>query len=198
MLIINKKTKEKEKKIDYRTLTSVEVEKELKRTMYNANYIKVLRSTVYALVIIVAISVLIATFFMPVFQISGKSMAPMYDNGDLVISVKTKKIKQGDIIAFYHGNKILVKRVVAGSGQWVVIDKKGNVFVDGKQLDESYIDDKQLGESDIKYPYQVPGESWFVLGDNRSESLDSRNSEVGCIKDTDIIGKIVFKIWDSK
>ena len=189
----NKKTK-----IDYRTLTSKEVEEELKRTIYNTSYINVLKSTVYALIIIVAISVLIATFFMPVFQISGKSMSPKYENGDLVVSIKTKKLKQGDVIAFYHGNKILVKRVIAGAGQWVVIDKKGNVFVDGREVEEAYVSSKELGDPDIEFPYQVPGESWFVLGDNRVESLDSRNSEIGCIKDTDIIGKIIFKIWDSK
>lgn len=195
---VNKKDNNKKTKIDYRTLTSKEVEEELKRIKYNASYIKVLKSTVYALIIIVAISVLIATFFMPVFQISGKSMAPKYDNGDFVVSVKTSKLKSGDIIAFYHGNKILVKRVIAGAGQWVVIDKKGNVFVDGKKVDEDYINEKSLGDTDIKFPYQVPGESWFVLGDNRVESLDSRNSEIGSIKNENIIGKIIFKVWDSK
>lgn len=195
MSIIKKKEKTK---IDYRTLTLKSVEEELKRTTYKDSYINVLRSTVSALIIIVAISVLIATFFMPVFQISGKSMAPKYKSGDLVISIKTKNIKQGDIIAFYHGNKILVKRVIAKSGQWVVIDKKGNVFVDGKQIDEDYLTEKSLGDSDIKFPYQVPVDTWFVLSDNREETLDSRNNEIGCVKNTDIIGKIIFKIWDSK
>lgn len=195
MSIVKKKDKAK---IDYRTLTSKEVEEELKRIKYNASYIKVLKSTVYALIIIVAISVLIATFFMPVFQISGKSMAPKYDNGDFVVSVKTSKLKSGDIIAFYHGNKILVKRVIAGAGQWVVIDKNGKVFIDGKEIDENYLTKKSLGDSDIKYPYHVPVDSWFVLSDDREETIDSRNSEIGCIKNEDIIGKIIFKIWDSK
>lgn len=196
MFNINKK--EKKTKVDYKTLTSKEIEEELKRTIYNTSYVNVLKSTFYALIIIVAISVLIATFFMPVFQISGDSMAPLYDSGDFVVSIKTKKLKQGDVIAFYHGNKILVKRVIAGAGQWVVIDKKGNVLVDGKKVEESYVDDKQLGDVDIKFPYQVPGESWFVLSDNRAESLDSRNSEIGNIKNENIIGKIIFKVWDSK
>ena len=195
MSVVKKKDKAK---IDYRTLTSKEVEEELKRITYNTSYIKVLKSTVYALIIIAAIAVLIATFFMPVFQISGKSMAPLYDNGDLVISVKTKKLNPGDIIAFYHGNKILVKRVIAGSGQWVVIDKNGNVFVDGNKVNEDYIKEKSLGDTDIKFPYQVPVDTWFVLGDNRLETIDSRNSEIGTIKNDDIIGKIIFKIWDSQ
>lgn len=196
--MFNFNKKEKKTKVDYKTLTSKEIEEELKRTIYNTSYVNVLKSTFYALIIIVAISVLIATFFMPVFQISGDSMAPLYDSGDFVVSIKTKKLKQGDVIAFYHGNKILVKRVIAGSGQWVVIDKKGNVLVDGKKVEESYVDDKQLGDVDIKFPYQVPGESWFVLSDNRAESLDSRNSEIGNIKNENIIGKIIFKVWNSK
>ena len=191
-------SKKNNDKLDYKTLTSEEIEKELKRTIYNSSYIRVLKSTVYSLIIIVAIAVLIASFFIPVFQISGTSMAPLYDNGDIVISVKTNNLASKDIVAFYHGNKILVKRIIAGPGQWVVIDKKGNVFVDGKQIKEDYIKEKSLGDSNIKYPYQVPVDTWFVLSDNRLEVLDSRNSEIGCIKNDDIIGKIVFKIWDSK
>lgn len=191
-------SKKNNDKLDYKTLTSEEIEKELKRTIYNSSYIRVLKSTVYSLIIIVAIAVLIASFLFPVFQISGSSMAPLYDNGDIVISVKTNNLASKDIVAFYHGNKILVKRIIAGPGQWVVIDKKGNVFVDGKQIKEDYIKEKSLGDSNIKYPYQVPVDTWFVLSDNRLEVLDSRNSEIGCIKNDDIIGKIVFKIWDSK
>lgn len=191
-------SKKNNDKLDYKTLTSEEIEKELKRTIYNSSYIRVLKSTVYSLIIIVAIAVLIASFFIPVFQISGTSMAPLYDNGDIVLSVKTNNLASKDIVAFYHGNKILVKRIIAGPGQWVVIDKKGNVFVDGKQIKEDYIKEKSLGDSNIKYPYQVPVDTWFVLSDNRLEVLDSRNSEIGCIKNDDIIGKIVFKIWDSK
>ena len=191
-------SKKNNDKLDYKTLTSEEIEKELKRTIYNSSYIRVLKSTVYSLIIIIAIAVLIASFFIPVFQISGNSMAPLYDNGDIVISVKTNNLASKDIVAFYHGNKILVKRIIAGPGQWVVIDKKGNVFVDGKQIKEDYIKEKSLGDSNIKYPYQVPVDTWFVLSDNRLEVLDSRNSEIGCIKNDDIIGKIIFKIWDSK
>ena len=134
---------------------------------------------------------------MPVFQISGSSMAPELENGDLVISIKTKKLNSGDTIAFYHGNKILVKRVIASAGEWVVIDKDGKVYVDGELLQEPYIDELILGDCDIKFPYQVPAESWFVLGDNRTIFTDSRNSEIGSIKNEDIIGKILFKLWDS-
>lgn len=191
------KTKKEERKIDVKSLTSKDIEKELKRTTYNSKYVKVLRSTIYVLIIIAALAVLVATFFMPVFQISGLSMAPKFNAGDFVVSIKTSNLKSGDVIAFYHGNKILVKRVIARAGQWVVMDEKGNVYVDGNLLEESYISEKNLGDYDIEFPYQVPDGSWFVLSDNRLDSLDSRNSEIGCIKESDIIGKILFKIWDS-
>ena len=188
--------KEKPKKeIDIKSLTSKEIEEELKRETYKSKYIKVLKSTVYALVIIAAIATLLATFFMPVFQISGSSMAPKYNNGEFVVSIKTTNLKRKDVIAFYHGNKILVKRVIASPGEWVAIDEKGNVYVDGLQLEETYVSNRVIGEYDIEFPYQVPDGHYFVLSDDRTESTDSRNSEIGCISEDDIIGKIIFRVW---
>ena len=189
--------KNKENKIDISLLTSKQIEEELKRETYKSKYFRLLKSTIYALIIIGAFSSLIATFFMPVLQISTTSMAPKYNTGDYVISIKTKNLQRGDVIAFYHGNKILVKRVIAKSGEWVLIDEDGNVYVDGVKLQEPYLTNKVLGEYDIKFPYQVPDGQWFVLSDVRAESIDSRNSNIGCISGEDIIGKILFKIWNS-
>lgn len=191
----NKSEIETTKKVDIKSLTSQQVEKELKREIYKSKYIKVLKSTIYALIIIASVATLIATLIMPVLQINGTSMSPTYNGDEIVVSIKTKNLKQGDIIAFYHGNKILVKRVIASAGSWVTIDKEGNVYVNGSMLEEPYVVERTKGESDIEYPYQVPDGSWFVLGDNRSDSLDSRNTEVGCIKEDDVIGKILFKVW---
>lgn len=189
------KFKKEKVNIDVKTLTSKDIEEELKRETYKSKYIKVLKSTVYALIIIAASAALVATFFMPVFQISGNSMAPRYNNGEFVVSVKTSNLKRGDVIAFYHGNKILVKRVIASAGQWVAMDEEGNVYVDGLKLDESYIQNKVIGEYDIEFPYQVPDGHWFVLSDDRTESIDSRNSDIGCISQEDVIGKIIFRVW---
>lgn len=189
------KFKKEKVNIDVKTLTSKDIEEELKRETYKSKYIKVLKSTVYALIIIAASAALVATFFMPVFQISGNSMAPRYNNGEFVVSVKTSNLKRGDVIAFYHGNKILVKRVIASAGQWVAMDEEGNVYVDGLKLEESYIQNKVIGEYDIEFPYQVPDGHWFVLSDDRNESIDSRNSEIGCISQDDVIGKIIFRVW---
>lgn len=199
-LVKKKKSKNKKvvknRKLDYKTFTISQIENELRKTKYNEKYFKILRSTIYSLIVIVSIALIVATLIMPVFQISTNSMND-YKQGDIVVAIKTKKINAGDIIAFYHGNKILVKRVIATSGNWVVIDKDGNIFVDGVKLDEPYIKEKKAIEYDIKIPYQVPNESWFVLNDNREDMVDSRNSNIGSIKKEDIIGKILFKIWDN-
>ena len=168
---------------------------ELDRTKYKRRYNRVLRSTIYTLIVVAAVAVLIATIWMPVLQIYGASMAPTLDEGDIVITVKGSDFAPGDLVAFYMGNKILVKRCIAGPGQWVDIDADGNVYVDGKLLDEPYLTEKALGDCDIKLPYQVPDNRYFCMGDHRSTSVDSRSTTVGCVSDEQIVGKIVFRVW---
>ena len=177
------------------SLTSKEVEEELNRVVYRLKYKKILKSTIYSLIIIVAFAVLIATFIMPVLEINNSSMKPNLFDSDIVLSVKKKKFKNGDVIAFYHGNKILVKRVIANAGSWVSIDNEGNVYVDNILLEEPYLVEKSFGESNIDFPYQVPDGSYFVLSDERDNSLDSRNLDIGCVSNDNVIGKIVFRIW---
>lgn len=172
-----------------------ELEAELKRVKYRSRYHSVLRSTVYTLIVVAAIAVLVATIWMPVLQIYGSSMTPTIKEDDIVISVKGSKFEAGDLIAFYLGNKILVKRCIAGPGQWVNIDEDGNVFVDGKLLDEPYLTEKALGDCNITLPYQVPDNRYFCMGDHRSTSVDSRNTDVGCVSEEQVVGKIVFRVW---
>lgn len=186
------------KKIDISDLTSKDIEEELKRLDYNSKYIKILKSTIYSLITIAAVAVLVATMVLPVLQVSGSSMSPILDSGDIVVSVKTSKLKQGDIIAFYHGNKILIKRVIAGSGSWVSVDENGNVYVDKMQLEETYVSNLELGDSDVEYPYQVPDGQWFVLSDDRSNITDSRRTEIGCVSNENVIGKVVLRVWPFK
>jgi len=176
----------------------LQMEKELKRTKYNKQYWRVFRSTLYILVIVAAFAVLVATLWMPVLQIYGDSMTPELEEKDIVLSLKSQEYKKGDIIAFYYNNKILVKRVIANSGEWVDIDRDGTVYVDGKVLEEPYISDKALGDCNIKLPYQVPESRIFVMGDHRSVSIDSRNTSIGCVSEEQIVGKIVLKIWPLK
>ena len=147
------------------------------------------------MITVAAIAVLIAVLFLPVLRIYGSSMNPTLDEGDIVVSLKGSNFKTGDIIAFYYNNKILVKRVIANTGDWVDIDDDGNVYVNNVKLDEPYITDKAFGDTDIKLPYQVPDKRIFVMGDNRSVSVDSRNTSVGCVADEQIVGKIVFCVW---
>ena len=168
---------------------------ELEREKYKRRYKRVLRSTIYTLIVVAAAAVLVATIWMPVLQIYGASMVPTLDEGDIVISVKGSDFEPGDLVAFYMGNKILVKRCIAGPGQWVDIDAGGNVYVDDKLLDEPYLTEKALGDCDIELPYQVPDNRYFCMGDHRSTSVDSRSTTVGCVSDEQIVGKIVFRVW---
>lgn len=186
---------EKNKKSPKPIPTVSELESELKREKYRITYGRTVRSTIYALVIVAAAAVLVAVLFLPVLQIYGGSMSPCLEEGNIVMSVKTSNLKQGDVIAFYYNNKILIKRVIAGPGEWVDIDEDGNVYVNQEKLDEPYVKDPSLGDCNIELPYQVPDERYFVMGDHRSVSVDSRNSSVGCVTKDQIVGKIVFRIW---
>lgn len=172
-----------------------QLEAEFAREKYRRRYHTLLRSTVYSLVTVAAIAVLVATLWLPVLQIYGGSMSPVLENGEIVFSVKTADIKQGDIVAFYYNNKILVKRVICFAGDWVNIDEDGTVCVNGDEIDESYLAEKALGDCDIEMPYQVPDGKMFVMGDHRSTSVDSRSSTVGCVAQEQVVGKIIFRIW---
>lgn len=175
--------------------SSQDVELELRRERYKTRYKRTLKSTVFALVTAAAAAVLVATLWMPVLQIFGASMTPTLEEGQIVISVKAKDLEPGDIVAFYYGNKVLVKRYIAGPGSWVDIQEDGTVSVDGVVLDEPYLTEKSFGISDLEYPYQVPEESYFLMGDHRETSVDSRHSTVGCITREQVVGKIVCRIW---
>ena len=184
---------EKEHKI--RTFTSKDIERELSRVKYKERYGRTLTSTVYTLITVAAIAILVATLLLPILQIFGKSKTPTLQDGDIVLTVKTSKFETGDVIAFYYNNKILVKRVIATSGDWVSMDEDGDVTINGNLLNEPYVVDKSVGECNIDFPYQVPEERLFVMGDHRSVSIDSRSTTVGCISQEQIVGKLVFRLW---
>ncbi len=149
----------------------------------------------YTLITVAAIAVLVATLLLPVLRIYGNSMTPTLQDGEIIFSLKTSDFEQGDIVAFYYNNKILVKRVIAGPADWVDMDEDGTVYVNGELLDEPYLTERAYGECNIELPYQVPDGRIFVMGDHRSTSVDSRNTAVGCVSQEQIVGLIVFRVW---
>ena len=168
---------------------------ELDREQRKASLSRTLKGTIAVLITVAAIAVLVAVLLLPVLRIYGTSMSPTLEEGEYVVSVKGSTFKTGDICCFYFNNKILVKRVIAHSGEWVDIDKNGHVYVNGEKLDEPYVTNFALGECDIDLPYQVPESRIFVMGDHRSSSIDSRSTAVGCVAEEQVVGKIVFRVW---
>lgn len=193
--LLLEETKENQKNPEEDGPTADQISEELHRVRYRSRYLSTLRSTISTLIVVAAVAVLVATIWMPVLQIYGSSMTPTLQEGDVIISLRGSKFEKGDLVAFYLGNKILVKRCIAGPGQWVDIDEDGNVYVDGTQLDEPYLTEKAFGDCNIDLPYQVPDNRYFCMGDHRSTSVDSRHTEIGCVSEEQIVGKIVFRIW---
>lgn len=186
-------SEEKEKKQELPELSLLEAE--LERERYRNRYGRVLRSTVFSLIVVAAAAVLIAVLLLPVLQISGTSMTDSLQDQDIVVALNSNKYQKGDIIAFYYNNNILIKRVIAAAGEWVDIDADGNVYVNDELLDEPYVTEKALGDCNITLPYQVPDGRCFVMGDHRATSIDSRNTAVGCVSNDMVIGKILVRVW---
>ena len=172
-----------------------EIQQERKRIRRQSYYWQSLRSTVSVLLVVAAVAVLIATLFLPILQISGDSMAPALEHDDIVVLLKTNDFYRGDMVGFYYQGKILLKRIIALPEDEVVIDADGNVYVNGGLLEEPYVTEKCLGDCDPEFPYRVPGTGYFVLGDKRTNSVDSRSTVIGAISKDDIIGKVFIRVW---
>ena len=172
-----------------------ELKSAVKRDKYLHRFKTTVRSTFLSLVVVAAVAVLVAVLLLPILRIYGKSMNGTLDSGDIVLSVKSTHFETGDVIAFYYNNNVLVKRVIANPGDWVDIDNDGNVYVNNVKLEEPYLQEKAFGETNIELPYQVPEGKIFVMGDNRSVSIDSRHTSIGCVSDEQIVGKIVYRVW---
>ncbi len=177
------------------TPTLEQIEAELKKEQHKHSFGRVMRSTIYALLVVAAVAIITAVMFFPVLRINGTSMTETLWEGDIVVALNGSSYKTGEVIAFYYNNTILVKRVIATAGEWVNIDEEGNVYVNDKLLDEPYVTDKAFGNCDIKLPYQVPEGKIFVMGDHRETSIDSRNTAIGCVSEELRVGKIFLRVW---
>lgn len=173
-------------------------EQELEREKYKHRFYRTVFITLCILSVVAAMAVLAANLWFPVLKVNGSSMTPTLESGEVLVALKTDRMDTGDIIAFYYNNKILIKRVIAVSGDWIDIDKDGNVYVNDVAIDEPYLKEKALGDCNIELPYQVPESRIFVMGDHRSVSVDSRNTAVGCVSEEQIIGKIFLRVWPLK
>ena len=178
--------------------TKKQVETERKRYRRKKAYNKALGGTIYVLTIVAAVAVMIATLILPVLQIEGKSMEPTLVNGDIVLLTKTVNFDRGELCGFSWNNKLLIKRVIGVPGDWIEIDTDGTVYLNGEKLEEPYAQQLAVGECDLEFPYQVPQEQYFVLGDMRESSIDSRNTLIGCVEKDQIVGRVFFRIWPFK
>lgn len=175
--------------------TVAQLEAEITREKRKHSYSRALRSTLYTLLVVAAVAILVATMVMPILQISGTSMTPVVGQGEITMVVRGSNPSRGDIIAFYYNNKVLIKRVIGLPGEWVNIDADGNIYINDELLDEPYITDKALGDCSIQLPYQVPDGRYFVVGDHRSTSRDSRSTLVGAVSEEQIMGTVTLRIW---
>lgn len=175
--------------------TTAQFEAELKRLRYRQKFIKTLWNTISSLIVVAAIAIIISTMLLPVLRVTGTSMTPTLQNDEILICNKLGEVKQGDIIAFYYNNKVLLKRVIGLPGDTIDIAEDGTVYRNGEALEEKYVNELALGEKDIETPITVPESRYFVCGDNRSVSIDSRSTSIGCIAEENIIGKIFLRVY---
>ena len=180
-------------------LPSIEaLEAELSRKKQKQNQRYLLRNTLYALLTVAAVTVLVAFLLISPLKTYGSSMTPTLEKDEIVVTLKTKTAEPGDIIAFYYNNKLFIKRVIALGGSTVDMDEDGAISVDGVILEEPYLTEKAFGNGDVEFPFEVPANQYFVLGDNRASSADSRSSILGCVDPDNMLGRVVFRVWPLK
>lgn len=141
---------------------------------------------------------LVFTFVFRIFIVNGPSMKPTLNNEDrLIVSNLFYKPSNGDVICFYsdYKDEVLIKRVIATAGQTVDIGADNAVYVDGVKLDEPYIYGAKTLKHSLSLPLTVADDCVFVMGDNRTDSLDSRYIEIGQVETNKILGKLMIRLF---
>ena len=139
---------------------------ELAREESRCDFRKTLWNIAVVLIASAAITALIATRLFMLVRINGNSMEPAMEEGEIIVIRQTKETAPGDMIGFYYGGRIFLKRVIGSEGDWIDIDQDGNISVNGEILEEPYAVEKSLGKCDLEFPYEVPEEKVFTLSDN--------------------------------
>lgn len=174
------------------------IREELAREEAKHAFRKTLWNISAALIVAAAITALMATRLFILIRVNGNSMNPTLSDSEIIILRQTKEIERGDVIGFYYGGRVLLKRVIGREGDEIEIDGEGNVFVNGEKLKEDYLAEQSLGKCELDFPYRVPEGMTFVLGDNRAISIDSRIRTIGCVEEEQIVGRAVFRAWPAK
>lgn len=159
---------------------------------------KEILSWVQSLVVSVIIVALIVTFIGRIVKVQGESMEPNFHGGDQVITTNIHgDLKYGDVVVIKRkDDKPIIKRIIATGGQTIDIDyETGDVKVDGEILDEPYINELTHNNLGAELPATVPKNHFFVMGDNRNHSGDSRSPSIGMIDERQIFGKVIFRIY---
>lgn len=175
--------------------TTAQLEQELKRLRYQERFAKAVRSTFGSMLVAFAAAVIVSSMLLPVLRVTGTSMTPTLKNDEVLLCSKISSVEKGDIIAFYYNNKVLLKRVIGTAGDVITMSDDGTISINGNVLDEPYVNELSRGECDIEFPYQVPENRIFVMGDHRAVSIDSRSTSVGCIAEENVVGEVFLKIW---
>jgi len=187
------KTREQIDRLEYPSVDMLD--HEIVRQNRKESYRRLTRGVLIGLIAVAAAIILISDIWLPIIQIDGSSMNPLLKMNEIVLVAKTERPEKSDVIAFYQGNKLLVKRVIGMEGDRIDIDGNGAVSVNGQKLNEPYVTKLSLGDCDINFPYTVPPGTVFVLGDNRPVALDSRSSTIGPVSRDQIVGTVKFRVW---
>lgn len=163
-----------------------------KRMKAKTSYLRMVLSLLIGVALTVVVLLNVFTHVFSVVRYYGNGMEPALRDRQILLVLRTDQVEQGDIAAFYYNNKVLVRRIIAVGGSSLELDEKGSVKIDGVRHEEPYVSEPSPGQCNISFPYTVPYDEFFAMGDNRSVAMDSRLEEIGTIPRNRILGKVIL------